>query len=362
MPAFLSADLVSRGQETPAFAQRVVDWQRVHGRRGLPWQATCDPYHVWLSEIMLQQTQVQTVRAYYARFLARFPDVTALAAAPEQDVMALWSGLGYYARARNLHACARAVVADWGGHFPRTAAQLGTLPGIGRSTAAAIAAFCFGERASILDANVQRVLARVFAVGDDLSRAAPQRALWRRAEMLLPQDAADMAAYTQGMMDLGATVCTPRAPHCEVCPLRAVCAAAQAGNPEAYPVKRAPVARQQRVLWLVDLRAPDGGVWLVRRPPHGIWAGLFCLPEFANWEQALTALHAEGVRDAVEHARFTHTLTHRTLDVHVLRANSAIGLGSTGAWYGTQAWPGLGLPAPVRAYLQARTGRDGELF
>ena len=202
----------------------MIGWQGRHGRHGLPWQGNPDPYRVWLSEVMLQQTQVATVLAYYPRFLARFPDVRALAAAPLDAVLAAWSGLGYYRRARLLHRCAQVVVAEHGGAFPRHAVQLAALPGIGRSTAAAIAAFCFGERAAILDGNVKRVLARAFGIGDDLGTAAGQRALWARAEALLP--ARGIGAYTQGLMDLGATVCLARRPRCDACPLAATCAAA----------------------------------------------------------------------------------------------------------------------------------------
>ena len=218
----------------PLIATQVVQWQAVHGRNYLPWQQTRDPYRVWLSEIMLQQTQVTTVLGYYERFLQAFPDVASLAAAPEDDVMALWSGLGYYSRARNLHKCAKAVMAEHGGAFPRSAEVLATLPGIGRSTAAAIASFCFGERAAILDANVKRVLTRVLAFGEDLSSSRNEKVLWAMAEDLLPTHDLQhsMPRYTQGLMDLGATICLPRNPSCLVCPLQADCRAAQRGNPQ----------------------------------------------------------------------------------------------------------------------------------
>ena len=192
------------------FASLVIRWQRQHGRHGLPWQGTRDPYRVWLSEVMLQQTQVSTVLAYYARFLQRFATVAALAAAPLDDVFALWSGLGYYSRARNLHRCAQAVVADHGGEFPRTSQALALLPGIGRSTAAAIAVFSFGERVAILDGNVKRVLSRSIGFEDDLATAPAVAKLWAAAEALLPQREVDI--YTQGLMDLGATLCTNRRP------------------------------------------------------------------------------------------------------------------------------------------------------
>ena len=338
-----------------AFAQRIITWQRQHGRRDLPWQGTRDPYRVWLSEIMLQQTQVTTVLAYYPRFLQRFGDVQALAAAGEDEVLALWSGLGYYSRARLLHRCARQVVADHGGQFPTRAVELSTLPGIGRSTAAAIAAFCFGERAAILDGNVKRVLARVFAIGDDLSQAAPLRALWLRAEALLPHARLQsaMPAYTQGLMDLGATVCLPRRPACARCPLADVCQAAASGEPERFPVKRPRPARRAVALWLVQAIDAQGRIWLTRRPPRGIWASLHCLPAFESRAQALATLPVGASAQVLEHPPFTHVLTHRDLHLHVLTAHvaGAAPLDEHGAWQAPDQWPALGLPAPVRRFL-----------
>jgi A/G-specific adenine glycosylase len=217
------------------FFPRLVAWQRSHGRSGLPWQHTQDPYRVWLSEIMLQQTQVASVLQYYPRFLQRFPTVQALAAATPDEVLALWSGLGYYSRARNLHRCAQAVVAEHGGAFPASAEQLQALPGIGRSTAAAIAAFCFGERVSILDGNVKRVLTRLLAFEGDMASATQEKLLWQRAQQLVPPDAgaAEMAAYTQGLMDLGASLCARTQPQCLLCPVQPLCAAQAQGRPEA---------------------------------------------------------------------------------------------------------------------------------
>jgi A/G-specific adenine glycosylase len=209
----------------PDLAARVVGWQEAHGRNNLPWQNTRDPYRVWLSEIMLQQTQVTTVLAYFARFLTRFPDVSSLAAGTQDDVLALWSGLGYYSRARNMHACAQQVVKVHGGLFPSSAEVLQTLPGIGRSTAGAIASLCFSERVAILDGNVKRVLTRVLGFDADLAVASNERALWDRATGLLPRSdlGTAMQRYTQGMMDLGATVCLHRNPLCLVCPVSDLC-------------------------------------------------------------------------------------------------------------------------------------------
>ena len=257
------------------FAGRVVRWQRSHGRAGLPWQGTREPYRVWLSEIMLQQTQVSRVLEYYPRFLARFPDVRALAAASLDDVYACWTGLGYYSRARNLHRCAQQVVAVHGGEFPRGAAVLETLPGIGRSTAAAIASFCFGERAAILDGNVKRVLTRVLGFGADLATVANERRLWEHAQDLLPSRGLQQAmpAYTQGLMDLGATICLPRNPSCLLCPVNALCVARAAGNPEQYPVKTRKLTRGSQSLWLLRAASEEGAVWLEKRPAPRRWGG-----------------------------------------------------------------------------------------
>ncbi|MFZ5543664.1 MAG: A/G-specific adenine glycosylase, partial [Pseudomonadota bacterium] len=287
-------------------AQRVIAWQRTHGRHALPWQQTRDPYRVWLSEIMLQQTQVSTVLAYYTRFLQRFPDVKELAAAPLDDVLALWSGLGYYSRARNLHRCALAVVQQHGGEFPRSSAALAELPGIGRSTAAAIAAFCFGERAAILDGNVKRVLTRALGFDGDLAQPAQERVLWAKAEALLPDEG--IASYTQGLMDLGAGVCALRRPQCLLCPLQQVCVARQQGEPERYPVKTRKLRRGRRENALLWLDAGDR-LWLSQRPSTGVWAGLWSLPEYDNVEE-LQALAGDWPGRAEALQPIEHALTH----------------------------------------------------
>ncbi|ACB35746.1 A/G-specific adenine glycosylase [Leptothrix cholodnii SP-6] len=332
--------------ELPSIAADLVRWQRQHGRHGLPWQASRDPYRVWLSEVMLQQTQVATVLGYYERFLQRFPDIAALAAAPLDDVLALWSGLGYYSRARNLHRCAQVVVAEHGAALPRRAEQLVELPGIGPSTAAAIASFCHGERVSIFDGNVKRVLARLLAFEGDLAQAGAAKVLWAQADRLVPTDAADMPAYTQGLMDLGATVCTPRDPQCPACPLQRACRAHAAGSVLTYPIKSRKLKRSRRENWCLWLSLGDA-VWLQQRPDTGIWAGLWAWPLFDDTDaverltaQLLAALggHAERLQ-ANRLPGFVHVLTHLDWTLHPCR---------------------LHLPAPV--VLQAREpgGGDGE--
>ena len=366
-------------------ASDLVRWQRSHGRHGLPWQDRRDPYRVWLSEIMLQQTQVTTVLAYYGRFLERFPDVASLARASQDDVLALWSGLGYYSRARNLHRCAQAVVRDHGGHFPSRAEALALLPGIGRSTAAAIAAFCFGERVAILDGNVKRVLGRVLAFGGDLAVPAQERALWAAATTLLPEAAADMPDYTQGLMDLGATVCASRSPQCLLCPLQARCCARQEGQPEAYPVRTRKLKRHQRQSWLLWLTCGES-VWLQRRPDSGIWAGLWSLPDCDSAEsagrlarqlvtQGMPGVDAAGVDSRVTALpAFLHVLTHLDWTLHPLQVDLAgdatarltpeavtallapdapPSAQAPGQWWPRAALESVGLPAPVRKLLAA---------
>ncbi|MCZ2104549.1 MAG: A/G-specific adenine glycosylase [Comamonadaceae bacterium] len=337
------------------FADRVVRWQAAHGRNDLPWSGTRDPYRVWLSEIMLQQTQVATVLDYYPRFLARFPDVRALARAPLSEVLGLWSGLGYYARARNLHRCAQELVERQGGTFPRSALELAKLPGIGRSTAAAIAAFCSGERVAILDANVRRVLTRVLGFGADLAVIAHERQLWEQAEELLPTAdlARAMPRYTQGLMDLGATVCLAGNPDCAHCPLADVCVAYRQGRVRDYPVRTRKLQRRSENWWLLLCVDDAGRCWLAQRPARGIWGGLQCPPVFAS-RRALDAALPHGAAQVREWPAFTHVLTHRDLLLHPMLVRTAQAPADVpGAWHAAGAWRSLGLPAPVRKWLEA---------
>jgi A/G-specific adenine glycosylase len=349
-----------------SFATAVVRWQAQHGRNSLPWQNTQDPYRVWLSEIMLQQTQVATVIGYFDRFLARCPTVGDLAAASSDEVMGLWSGLGYYSRARNLHRCAQMVMELHGGAFPRDAATLVTLPGIGRSTAAAIASLCFNERVAIMDANVKRVLTRVLGFDADLASTTNERALWDRATALLPTEAEVategprmMPRYTQGMMDLGASLCSPKKPSCLLCPVNSQCAAAKAGDAERYPVRTRKLKRSSQSLWLLWLQRDDGAVWLSKRPTPGVWAGLQCFPLFENEDALRAALPPAFAADLRFLPVVTHVLTHKDLFMHPAQVECARaatdlianGLGE-GTWFSPAEWAAAGLPAPVRKLLE----------
>ena len=353
-----------------ALAARLIAWQRSHGRHDLPWQATRDPYRVWLSEIMLQQTQVATVIAYYARFIESWPDVASLAAASLDEVLALWSGLGYYSRARNLHRCAQLIMAEHGGRFPPSAAQLAQLPGIGRSTAAAIAAFCFGERAAILDGNVKRVLTRALGFHADLASSANERALWQRAEALLPREeqagdgatSSAIADYTQGLMDLGASLCSTRRPRCDACPLQPICVAARTGDAERYPVKTRRTRRGERSNALL-LLWHAGRIRLGQRPPRGVWAGLWVPPLFDDAE-ALARDIAGWPGAAQPMPPLRHALTHfewhlapwrlelpPDADVALLREIDERLPG--GRWFEADEALRLALPAPVRKLVEA---------
>ena len=261
---------------THTFASTVIAWQKQHGRHTLPWQNTRNAYLIWLSEIMLQQTQVTTVIPYYQRFIARFPTVEALATASSDAVMAHWSGLGYYARARNLQRCAQIVMADYAGIFPADPAQLAALPGIGRSTAAAIAVFAYGTRAAIMDGNVKRVFCRVWGIDGYPGEKKIEQILWEYANAALPQT--EIEAYTQGLMDLGATLCTRQKPLCSACPLASRCVALASNRVLELPTRKLPKKRPEKHTTLL-LLTENNQVLLVQRPPSGIWGGLLSLPE-----------------------------------------------------------------------------------
>ncbi|MDA8389399.1 MAG: A/G-specific adenine glycosylase [Gammaproteobacteria bacterium] len=328
-----------------SFASRLLCWYDVHGRRGLPWQVRC-PYRRWVSEIMLQQTTVSATIPYFTRFLARFPTIEALSAAPLADVMAQWAGLGYYARARNLHASAQVIVRDLRGVWPRTVAGLAALPGIGRSTAGAIAAFAFGLRAPILDANVRRVLRRYH--NEQGAGAAHTRRLWALAEAHLPAER--IADYTQAIMDLGALVCR-KIPDCPRCPLLGGCAFTGKD-----PVAARPVRAERSVTMLLAQRA-DGQVLLIRRPAQGIWGGLWSLPECAHPKEANLCLRPYGLH-AQDHdllSPLRHTFTHLTLHIQpvharVVAATSPLANEDVMMWYPLDQ-PAPGVPAPVGRLL-----------
>lgn len=347
------------------FAASVVRWQREHGRHDLPWQQVADPYRVWLSEIMLQQTQVSTVLKYYPPFLRRFPDLGSLAAADIDDVLAAWSGLGYYSRARNLHRCAREVRDRFGGSWPKSADMLQTLPGIGRSTAAAISSFCFGERVAILDGNVRRVLARVLGFDLELSNAANLRQLWALAEDLLPVERLPdhMPAYTQGLMDLGATVCSVRSPRCDACPVATQCTANKSGRPEAFPVRTRKLTRRTESIWLLWAIRSDGSNWLVRRPEVGIWAGLYCLPAFPSLDSLEAAIYPQDLQAADFLPSISHALTHKDLVLHPVRLaadSQEMEVGGAGLWVFPEKLTLLGLPAPIKKMLNSVRGSPGD--
>ena len=301
-----------------SFARRLLAWWDVHGRKDLPWQRDRAPYRVWISEVMLQQTRASTVAPYFERFVRRFPDVDALARGELDEVLHLWSGLGYYARARNLHRAAGIIVREHGGVLPDTAPVLAALPGVGRSTAAAIAAQGFGRRAAILDANVKRVLARRHRVAGPVSSAATLTELWRLAELHTP--AKRVADYTQAIMDLGATVCRRSRPRCAECPVGGDCKAAAAGDPESFPER--PARRERRLersrfFVVVD---PDGACLVEQRPPRGVWGGLWSPPERDAHQSVDGFLDQSGIAaDLVEEVQpagvFRHGFTHYDLDV-----------------------------------------------
>lgn len=337
------------------FACLLTAWQCLHGRHDLPWQGSRDPYTVWLAEIMLQQTQVATVIPYFQRFTARFPGIAALAAATEDEVLALWSGLGYYSRARNLHRAAQMVLECYAGIFPRDFAAIQALPGIGRSTAAAIAVFAFGQRRAILDGNVKRVLARCFCIEGAPGEKAVENVLWELAERLLPDT--QIESYTQGLMDLGASLCSRSRPRCGECPLQGGCIAHATGRTSELPIRKSrPPLPEKTIALLMLLR--KGEILLEKRPPTGIWGGLWSLPEIGfDDDPAQAALACFGVEIETFQALppVRHTFTHFRLHMHPLlaevRSLRPEARQGGGLWLDLSEALGAALPAPIRKLI-----------
>jgi A/G-specific adenine glycosylase len=337
------------------FAERTIAWQQRHGRHDLPWQVS-DPYRIWLSEIMLQQTQVGTVIPYFERFLRRFPDLHALAEAELDTVLGLWSGLGYYARARNLHRCARLVVLDYGGRFPATAETLATLPGIGPSTAAAIAVFSASEKVAILDGNVKRVLCRHYAIDGPPSAAATENVLWQLARSLLPETG--IKTYTQGLMDLGATLCKRTRPRCGECPHRDHCQALATNRVGELPTKKTRKPLPLRHGPVLIVRAANR-VLLETRPAEGLWGGLASLPALGERESAAEAAKRLGLGQTVAPWRalppLRHTFTHFRLDLEPWRGRLRTlpeRLPDGCFWQDLGALTDAPLPKPIRTLLR----------
>jgi A/G-specific adenine glycosylase len=338
-------------------ARRLLAWYDRNGRKRLPWKRSRDAYAIWVSEIMLQQTQVATVVPYYERFLRRFPTVQKLARAKPNDVLHLWTGLGYYARARHLHQAARQVVHAHGGKFPRDFESVAALPGVGRSTAGAILALAYGARHAILDGNVKRVLARVHAIGTPLDDRVTQARLWALAEAHTPR--ARVADYTQAVMDLGAIVCRRRNPDCARCPLRDDCRAAALGTPQAFPATPKRRARPVRRVNMLLIRDSQERVLLVQRPPVGLWGGLWCLPEceqsdVRGYSRAVLGLE---IAPASAWPAFRHSFSHFHLDItpipaHLLGTSAQARETTPTAWYKLRRPDARGMPAPAKKLIQ----------
>jgi A/G-specific adenine glycosylase len=351
-------------RQPQALAQRLLEWFAVHGRHNLPWQVNPTPYRVWVSEVMLQQTQVATVIPYYARFMARFPDIESLAAAPLDEVLHLWTGLGYYARARNLQACAKVLAAQYDGVFPSQLEQVMALPGIGRSTAGAILALSRGQRHPILDGNAKRVLARVFGIAGDPSSAAVLAALWTQSEACTP--AHGVAAYTQAIMDLGATLCTRSRPACTLCPMSTGCVAALEGRQAELPgrkLKRLRPSREATLLIAQTGSNASAAVLVERRPAAGLWGGLWSPPQFDNAHEAMQWCVRE-FGDAVESTSLPpidHAFTHFDLRLKPIRVHcrdaAAVRDDDDRLWYQLDAPSRVGLPQPiVQLFARLRAG------
>lgn len=347
------------------FARRLLSWYESHGRKDLPWQHPLTPYRVWISEVMLQQTQVNTVIPYYSRFIERFPDVRMLARAPLDEVLHLWSGLGYYARARNLHAAARMVSEHYGGAFPTDIDPLLKLPGVGRSTAGAILALALGRRYPILDGNVKRVLARYHAVEGWPDQVSVEQRLWKLAETHTP--GVEIAQYTQAIMDLGATVCTRSRPRCKKCPLELDCRAHRSGREAEFPTTRPQKTLPIRYTTFVILQNPRGEILLEQRPPTGIWGGLWSFPECPLEIDPLQWCQDElgcSVQEARYGPTLQHTFSHFHLVITPLYAQVQKGAlkvmeSRSTVWYKDTDPTPLGLAAPVAKLIEGLKARPG---
>ena len=346
-------------EQCDTFARDLLQWWDQHGRKTLPWQQDITPYRVWVSEIMLQQTQVATVIAYFQRFMQRFPTVFALAAAQQDEVLHLWTGLGYYARARNLHRCAQQLVNEYQGEFPQQVQQVMQLPGIGRSTAAAILSISLQVPEAILDGNVKRVLTRYCALPGWPGSRDSTAYLWQLEQQLTPK--VRVGQYNQAMMDLGALLCTRHQPQCERCPLQAGCQAYRQGLQSALPAPKPKAQRPIKPLVCVIMQLHDGRVYLHKRPSVGIWGGLFSFPEYANDQQAQQALMQQGIEQPLQPLPcFDHGLSHYILRIQPLwlrlaqRPAQVEDLGQ-GLWYDPQLDQAIGLAAPVKKMIQQVT-------
>ncbi len=342
------------------YAPRMLAWFDRHGRHDLPWQHPRTPYRVWLSEIMLQQTQVAVVVPYFERFIQALPDLPALASASQDEVLALWSGLGYYARARNLQRTAQVCVEGQAGDLPRDLAGLIALPGIGRSTAGAILAQAWGDRAPILDGNVKRVLCRVFGIDGWPGLPKIEKQLWEIAESLLPD--ARLADYTQAQMDFGATLCTRADPACALCPLQDDCVALRDGRTAELPTPKPGKSLPERSTHMLLVEDASGRVLLQRRPPTGVWASLWSLPEHTGLAEARHWFegHARGDFDSARvDPAIVHVFSHYRLRIYPMRI-SAVARASVGdnphlRWASRGELAAIGLPAPVRRLLEPAT-------
>ena len=339
-----------------SFSEKLLSWFDIHGRKHLPWQQNITPYRVWLSEIMLQQTQVETVIPYFKRFTEQYPELQALANAPLDDVLHLWTGLGYYARARNLHKCAKQIMSEYEGEFPDKPELLAELPGIGPSTAAAITSIVFEQPTAILDGNVKRVLARYHGIEGWPGQRAVEQELWLHAREHMPQKRC--RDYTQAIMDLGATLCRRSKPDCPQCPLRAPCSARQQGKPEHFPGKKPRKSLPIKTLQMLIIQSKTGDILLEKRPPTGIWGGLWSFPELSMEQSAVDYVtqHYGKVKQHKQQALLRHTFSHYHLDIQPVQlvlshTPKRVSEADQTLWYCLSSPQKIGLATPVKKLI-----------